>query len=150
MVQEPLVLLVEDDAKARDGYAEFLEHGGFRVAQAGSAEQALSVATDRPPDVVVTDISLPGRDGFTLAAELRCQGVTRGTPVLAMTAYWAPDLHDRADAAGITTILRKPCQPEHLIAELHRALERVRLPRLAQPASVTSQLDVPARAKPGS
>lgn len=135
MQQDPLVLLVEDDAQARDGYAEFLERGGFRVAQAGSAEDALAQSSAAIPDVVVTDIALPGRDGFALAAELQGEARTRGVPVVAMTAYWATDVHERADKAGITAILLKPCQPEHLIAELQRALQRNRLPRLAQSAS---------------
>jgi CheY-like chemotaxis protein len=133
---DPLVLLVEDDPKAREGYAEFLETGGFRVQQAGTAEEALSQSLERAPDVVVTDIALPGRDGFALASELRCQAPTRGIPIVAMTAYWATDVHDRAERAGITAILAKPCQPEHLIAELQRVLQRHRFPRLAQAASV--------------
>jgi CheY-like chemotaxis protein len=141
--QEPLVLLVEDDPTAREGYAEFLESGGFRVAQAGSAEDAFSQTLELAPDIVVTDIALPGRDGFSLAADLRVQARTRGIPVVAMTAYWAADVHERADRAGMKAILMKPCQPEHLIAELHRALEHTRLPRLAQPSSVSSTLQRP-------
>lgn len=135
MQQAPLVLLVEDDPQARDGYAEFLERGGFRVAQAGSAEAALERTAADTPDVVVTDIALPGRDGFSLATDLRGGAQTRGIPIVAMTAYWATDVHERADRAGITSILLKPCQPEHLIAELQRVLQRTRLPRLAQSAS---------------
>jgi CheY-like chemotaxis protein len=134
--REPLVLLVEDDPLAREGYAEFLETGGFRVAQCASAEDAYSQTLALVPDIVVTDIALPGRDGFTLAADLRVQARTRGIPVVAITAYWASDVHERADKAGMTAILMKPCQPDHLIAELHRVLERARLPRLAQPASM--------------
>jgi CheY-like chemotaxis protein len=133
---EPLVLLVEDDPLAREGYAEFLETGGFRVAQCESAEDAYSKTQEIVPDIVVTDIALPGRDGFTLAADLRVQARTRGIPVVAMTAYWASDVHERADKAGMTAILMKPCQPDHLIAELHRVLQRSRLPRTAQPASM--------------
>ena len=137
MQQEPLVLLVEDDPQARDGYAEFLERGGFKVAQAGNAEDALAQSRSVVPDVVVTDIALPGRDGFALAADLQCDVRTRGIPVVAMTAYWATDVHERADRAGITAILLKPCQPEHLIAELQRVLQRTRLPRIAQPSSAS-------------
>lgn len=133
---EPLVLLVEDDPLAREGYAEFLETGGFRVAQCESAEDAYSKTQELVPDIVVTDIALPGRDGFTLAADLRVLARTRGIPVVAMTAYWASDVHERADKAGMTAILMKPCQPDHLIAELHRVLQRARLPRTAQPASM--------------
>jgi CheY-like chemotaxis protein len=129
---EPLVLLVEDDPVAREGYAEFLETGGFRVAQCGSAEEGYSRSVELVPDIVVTDIALPGRDGFTLAADLRVESRTRGIPVVAMTAYWASDVHERADRAGMTAILMKPCQPDHLIAELHRVLQRGTPTRVSQ------------------
>lgn len=129
MHTEPLVLLVEDDPVAREGYAEFLETGGFRVAQCGTAEEGYSRSVELVPDIVVTDIALPGRDGFTLAADLRIESRTCSIPVVAMTAYWASDVHERADRAGMTAILMKPCQPDHLIAELHRVLQRGRLPR---------------------
>ena len=135
---EPLVLLVEDDPVAREGYAEFLETGGFRVAQCGSAEEGYSRSVELVPDIVVTDIALPGRDGFTLAADLRIESRTRGIPVVAMTAYWASDVHERADRAGMTAILMKPCQPDHLIAELNRVLHRGRAALAAQPASKPS------------
>lgn len=137
MRQDPLILLVEDDPQTRAGYAEFLEIGGFRVSQADSAEQALAQVFERQPDAVVTDIALPGRDGFALAAALRGQPGTHDIPIVAMTAYWATDATDRARRSGITAILSKPCQPEHLIAELKRVLRRQRLPKIAQPASIT-------------
>ncbi len=132
--QEPLVLLVEDDPLAREGYAEFLEGGGFRVAQCETAEDAYSRSLELVPDVVVTDIALPGRDGFSLAADLRVQTRTRSIPVVAMTAYWAADVHERADRAGMTSILMKPCQPDHLIAELHRVLRSGQVPSVSRKA----------------
>lgn len=122
MLQEPLVLLVEDDPLAREGYAEFLEGGGFRVAQCETAEDAYERTLELIPDIVVTDIALPGRDGFSLASDLRVEARTQAIPVVAMTAYWAADVHERADRAGMTAILMKPCQPDHLIAELNRVL----------------------------
>ena len=106
------------------------KRGGFRVAQCESAEDAYSRSLELVPDVVVTDIALPGRDGFSLAADLRVQTRTRSIPVVAMTAYWAADVHERADRAGMTSILMKPCQPDHLIAELHRVLRSSQLPRV--------------------
>jgi CheY-like chemotaxis protein len=138
--RDALVLLVEDDPQTREGYAEFLECAGFTVSQAATAEQALGQALERPPDAVVTDIALPGRDGFALASALRRQPRTHQIPIVAMTAYWATDLHDRGRASGITAILSKPCQPEHLIAELWRAIRLLQLPRLAQPASISMTL----------
>src|SRR5262245_50866155 len=81
--QEPLVLIVEDDPQSRDGYAEFLERGGFRVAQASNAEDALAQSLEMVPDVIVTDIALPGRDGFSLATALRGGERTQRIPVVA-------------------------------------------------------------------
>jgi len=136
VLQEPVVVLVEDDVQTRDGYAELLSRAGFRVISSDNAECALAQCIELVPDVVVTDIALPGRDGFGLAADLRCQVSTRGIPVVAMTAHWSPDVHQRAVEVGMTAILSKPCQPEHLIAELQRVLEQTRLPRLARSAAV--------------
>jgi CheY-like chemotaxis protein len=125
-VPSPLILLVEDDRESREGYSEYLERGGFRVAQAETAEDALEAIRRLQPDAVVTDIALPGRDGFALASVLRDELANRRVPVVAMTAYWASDIHDRAERSGIWSTLLKPCQPEHLIAELQCALQRSR------------------------
>src|SRR5688572_20253487 len=121
---EPLVLLVDDDGNTRRGYAELLESRGFRVMEAGTASDAFACCGEQTPDVVVTDIALPDGDGFELAADLRVQLAASNVPILAMTAYWATDVHERAARAGITAILAKPCQPEHLVAELHRVLRK--------------------------
>jgi two-component system, cell cycle response regulator DivK len=121
---ETLVLLVDDDGNARGGYAELLESRGFHVIAAGTASDAIARCRDRTPDVVVTDIALPDRDGFELAADLRLRPGFRDVPILAMTAFWATDVHDRAARAGITAILAKPCQPDHLVAELRRVLRK--------------------------
>jgi CheY-like chemotaxis protein len=125
-VNHPLILLVEDDPESRDGYAEFLERGGFRVTKSANAEDAIAAIGEIVPDAIVTDISLPGKDGFVLAQAVREHPRARRVPLLAMTAYWAADLHDRAERAGINATLLKPCQPEHLIAELNRVLQQSR------------------------
>jgi CheY-like chemotaxis protein len=147
--KEPLVLLVEDDTTAREGYVEFLERAGFRVAQSDNAEEAYALSKTLGPDIVVTDIALPGRDGFSLAADLRVQAVTRGIPVVAITAYWATDVRQRADHAGITAVLLKPCQPQHLVAELHRVLQRPRRPRRTKSAKMPAKpLNTPSPETP--
>jgi CheY-like chemotaxis protein len=121
---QPLVLLVDDDGNTRRGYGELLESRGFRVMMAGTATEAMARCREHTPDAVVTDIALPDGDGFELAADLRVQLAASKVPILAMTAYWATDVHERAARAGITAILAKPCQPEHLIAELRRVLRK--------------------------
>lgn len=118
------ILLVDDDPGTRDGYAELLETAGFHVIVAGTVEEAIASCREQSPDAIITDVALPDADGFELAAALRALPGTRSAPILAMTGFWATDLHDRAVRAGITEILAKPCQPEHLLAEVRRALRR--------------------------
>ncbi len=124
MQARPLVLLVDDDHRTRGGYAELLESRGFRIMVAANATDAIARCRERTPDVVVTDIALPDQDGFELATSLRLQPGAAAVPILGVTGFWESDVHERAARAGITTILAKPCQPEHLVAELERVLRR--------------------------
>jgi CheY-like chemotaxis protein len=109
------VLLVEDDKDGRRMYAEWLTGAGFRVAQAHNGLQALERALESVPDVVVTDLNIPGIDGFELTRRLKQDPRTSGIPVLAVTGYaaFAAD-PARARRAGCDAVLEKPCSPEEL------------------------------------
>ena len=120
------VLLVEDDQDGRRMYAEWLTGAGFRVSQAHNGLQALERALDLVPDVVVTDLNLPGIDGFELTRRLKQDPRTREIPVLAVTGYaaFAAD-PDRAHRAGCDAVLPKPCSPDDLESAI-RSLIRER------------------------
>jgi len=83
------VLIVEDDRDGRRLFVEWLEQAGFRVAQAHNGLQALERAVENTPDVVVTDLNIPGIDGFELTRRLKQDSRTRDVPVLAVTGYAA-------------------------------------------------------------
>jgi DNA-binding response OmpR family regulator len=118
------VLIIEDDENALCGYVEFLTAAGFDPVGVTNAAEALPIALTHPPAVVVTDITLPGINGFELAAALRADWRTESVPIIGLTAHWTADIHSRARDVAMQVILAKPCVPGHLVAELQRLLGR--------------------------
>ena len=119
----PSVLLVEDDRDGRLLVTEWLEQAGFRVAQAHNGLQALERAVETTPDVVVTDLNIPGIDGYELTRRLKQDPRTRDVPVLAVTGYaaFAAD-PSRAHRAGCQAVLSKPCTAEDLETAVRRLI----------------------------
>ncbi|HEU4886430.1 MAG TPA: ATP-binding protein [Thermoanaerobaculia bacterium] len=114
------VLVVDDDDDARLVLATMLRQAGAEVVTAGSTEQALAVfATDRF-DALVSDIAMPGEDGYALVERLRR---TSGVPAIAVSAI-ATGIDDRrrALAAGFTEFVRKPVDPVELAEMVANAI----------------------------
>ena len=124
MIATPRVLMVEDDPDALCGYLEFLAASGFETTGVPNGAAALLVARDYPPDIVVTDITLPDMNGFELATLLRGDARTRHVPIIGLTAHWNADVHARARDAAMQVVLAKPCLPAHLLGEIQRLLKR--------------------------
>ena len=108
-------MLVEDDRDGRRMYAEWLTLAGFQVHQAHNGLQALERAFEATPDIVVTDLNIPGIDGYELTRRLKQDPRTRAVPVVAVTGYaaFAAD-PSRAQRAGCDVVLEKPCSPDDL------------------------------------
>lgn len=121
------MLLVEDDRDGRRLYVEWLTHAGFKVEQAHNGLQALERALETVPDVVVTDLNIPGIDGYELTRRLKQDPRTRGVPVLAVTGYaaFAAD-PGRAQRAGCDAVLEKPCSPEDLETAVRNLINTTR------------------------
>ena len=120
--QAPVVLIVEDDPETRHFYQEIFEQDGFRIEQAHNGLQALEKAIQACPDLIVTDIAVPGIDGIELCRRLRADERTRSVPVLAITGYGDRRYPDRAIDAGADHVLIKPCGPDVLVSEARRLL----------------------------
>ena len=116
------VLVVEDDPSTLSGYVEYLTEAGFVAKGFADPRSALAVAFDTPPAAVVTDITMPGMDGFALAKALHSDNRTQHVPVIGLTANWYAEVKTRAAAVAMRTVLLKPCSPAHLVAELERVL----------------------------
>ena len=127
-VSGPSVLLVEDDREGRRMYAKWLTQAGFRVKQAHNGLQALEQALETVPDVVVTDLNIPGIDGFELTRRLKQDVRTRAVPVVAVTGYaaFAAD-PGRAQRAGCDAVLEKPCSPDDLETAIRSLISGERL-----------------------
>ncbi len=125
MAVGPLVLIVEDDPDTRHYYAEAFHRSGFSTTEAHNGHQALAKALTSPqPDIILTDIAVPGLDGIELCRKLRADDRTRSIPVLAITGYDDRHYPDRARIAGADHVLLKPCDWNVLVSEARRLLAR--------------------------
>ena len=118
-----LALLADRGRDSRDMYAEFLRHAAYDVEEAEDGRVALE-ALSRRPQIIITDTQLPGIDGFELCELLRIDDATRAIPIIVVTADVYPADVARAERAGADVVLRKPCLPDRLLAEIRRCLER--------------------------
>ncbi len=111
------VLVVEDDPETRDILGAILERGGFSYRVATRASEALSVLDDWRPDVIVSDIGMPGVDGYELVRQLRARPAHLGgtIPALALTAYARTADRDQALRSGYQAHVAKPVDPVDLV-----------------------------------
>jgi len=121
-VPGPLVLIVDDFQDNREMYAMFLEHSGYRVAEAANGFEALERAFELLPEVIVMDLSLPGLDGWEATRRLKADTRTKHIPVLALTSHALEGFSEGAKAAGCDGFVTKPCLPDQLVSEIQTLL----------------------------
>jgi signal transduction histidine kinase/ActR/RegA family two-component response regulator len=117
------VLAVDDDADTRELLHSTLIAAGADADAVATAEEALTACVSAPPDAIVSDIGMPGRDGYDLMHDLQ---VTLGPRVprvaVALSAYAAPRDREEALEAGFQRHIAKPVDPEMLVRTLHMLL----------------------------
>ena len=118
----PLVLLVEDQSDLRHLYATQLALSGFDVIEAENGADAITRTTERIPDVVLMDLSLPVIDGWEATRRLKGDERTAHIPIVALTAHDGAGELQRATRAGCDWFVPKPCPPDALISEIRRVL----------------------------
>lgn len=124
------ILVVDDEANARNALAEILKDEGFTVETAADGFKALPKLVDFAPDVVLTDLKMPGMDGVELMSKVRAQDPEIG--VVIMTAFGAVDTAVQAMRQGAADYLTKPLNADELLVVLQRTLERGLLRREAR------------------
>ncbi len=122
----PLVLVVEDETALITLLRYNLEREGFRVATAGDGEEALLVAREQKPDLVLLDWMLPLLSGIEVCRQLRRMGETRGVPIIMLTARGEEGDKLRGLDSGADDYVTKPFSPTELIARVRAVLRRTR------------------------
>jgi AraC-like DNA-binding protein len=106
-LQEPIVLVVDDDPDVLALHARIVAEAGARAIRASSGAQALAVLARDRPDLVLLDLSMPDGDGFTVLESLRARDATRDVPVIVVTGQSVADAELARLGTGVRTILRK-------------------------------------------
>jgi CheY-like chemotaxis protein len=119
------VLVIDDEPSVLRMTADVLYYFGATVHTASDGREGVSMALALHPHFIVTDLSMPGVDGWDLLFELRLHEETACIPVIALTAQRMTGNHERALLAGFDHFVSKPITPSLFIRDLLRVLERI-------------------------
>jgi DNA-binding response OmpR family regulator len=120
----PVVLIAEDDEDILALVVFDLEHEGYEVLTARNGEDAITLAHERRPDLVLLDVAMPGLDGYEVTRRLRADAATSGTPVVLLTARAQVKDVIEGFEAGANDYVTKPFRPDELRTRLHAVLGR--------------------------
>jgi DNA-binding response OmpR family regulator len=115
------VLVVEDDFDTLHPLAELLQLKGYTVSTATEAEQGLAVARQQQPDLIITDIALPGRSGLHFIGTVRNDEQLKSTPIIVISGC-GPTIMVEAEAAGANCCLEKPISIDLFWSAIDRVL----------------------------
>ncbi len=115
----PRVLVVEDNLDNLALVRFLLNRAGYEVLSAGSGVDALRVAREEHPELILMDMAIPEMDGWTAAKELKADPATQKIPVVALTAFTLPGDRRRAMEAGCEGFIPKPMNVTDFIEEIN-------------------------------
>jgi CheY-like chemotaxis protein len=121
-----LILIVEDNEKNRKLVRDALQFKGYRTIEAETGEEGVRLAHELGPALILMDIQLPGIDGVTALGQLRADPVTRGIPVIAVTASVMAQDRQKIMAAGFDAFQGKPISVRDFLDTVERVLRPTR------------------------
>jgi len=113
------ILIVEDNPDIAHPLADAFRFADFAVLQAGTAIQALQIASQNQPDLILMDIQLPDLDGLSVAGTLKVDPETKDIPIVAMTAHVMKGDREQCLAAGMDGYIPKPVRAQELFEVLN-------------------------------
>ena len=116
------LLVVEDDPVIMNLIVILLEREGYGVVQATTAEEGITIAGEKHPDLILMDVALPGMDGLEATRVLKSREQTRRIPVVALTAQAMKQDTERALHAGCDGFIAKPLSTKAFVNDIARFL----------------------------
>ncbi len=126
MNRKKLFLVVEDFEDSRFMMRKLLELAGYRVVEATDGEQAVQVALEERPALILMDLSLPKLDGLEATRKIRKQKGFGKVPIVAVSAHDSPESRQEALAAGCNEYVAKPIDFDQLNSLLERFVTKLR------------------------
>ena len=123
--RKPRVLVVDDNEDVRDLLRLHLVAGGFDVEMAENGQQAIDSIASAPPDLMLTDLNMPGMDGFQLIEAIRANPSHRNMPIILLTAHNDVTVVRRGMDLGADDFLTKPVNSKDLLNALNSRLKRL-------------------------
>ena len=119
---QPHILLIEDNEQNRYLATYLLGSRGHRISSAVNGPEGIKRAREEPPDLILLDIQLPLMDGYAVANALRAIESLQQVPIVAVTSYAMTGDRERILAAGCTSYIEKPINPDTFHAEVAQFL----------------------------
>jgi CheY-like chemotaxis protein len=116
----PTILVAEDNVEQRSLYVAILAGAGYRVLEAGDGAQAVVVAREQHPDLVLMDVTMPGTSGWNAVRTLKDSPETHHIPIIVVTGLASTWDRDASLAAGCDEYLAKPVPPIRLLEEVRK------------------------------
>jgi DNA-binding response OmpR family regulator len=127
----PTVYFIDDSATMREVIKIAFRRENITVITAGDAASAIAQFEQTPPDAVITDVIMPDQDGYSVCSQIRQHPQFSATPVILMSGVVNKSVADKAVSVGADELIRKPFQPQDLIARVKGFLS----PKSEQPAA---------------
>jgi CheY-like chemotaxis protein len=120
------ILVVDDNPVNLKLASDVLEFADYQVMTAENAEEALTVLRERPPDLILMDIALPGMNGLTLTRQIKADPATRHIVIVALTAFAMKGDDQKAKEAGCDGYITKPIDTRKLADQIGEIMGRCR------------------------
>jgi len=111
-------MVVDDEPDSLEIAKRLLQMAGAEVITAGGGQEALNIVRSARPQLIISDLSMPEVDGWTLLEKLKLERDTLEIPVIALTAHTMPGDRERAIVAGFHNHISKPLDPRRFISQL--------------------------------